>query len=166
MNQIIGSPIAFKAGRRVLLVSYVSVGEWETFGSMVESNEGQAIRELVYRSLYRADPTVTRRGVRWLMWRHRAALTGLVELICTISLPKQLEGLAPATAAKEVERSMKTTYRLLSRQYGWTAAQISDMSPSQLHSYQMGGKDGTGIEKMTGPEYRSFRAQRGIEVLN
>ncbi len=163
---IAGSPTVLKVGRRTLLVSYASMGEWLTFGELVKSSEGQAMRNLIYCSLHRADPTVTRRGVWLFVWLHKKALAALVDLICTISLPKMPEGVTPASAAQEVERSMKTTYRLLSRMYGWTPAQISDMSPAQLYSYQMGGKDGTGIEKMSGPEYKSFRVSRGLEIFN
>jgi len=74
------------------------------------------------------------------------------------------ESITPIVAAKEVERNEKTMYRLLSKMYGWTPEEIGNMSPAQLYSYQMGGKDGTGIEKMTGAEYRSFRARRGMSV--
>ncbi len=162
MNQIMGSPTGFKVGRRVLLVSYVSVGEWQTFGELLKQDEAQAVLELIYCSLHRANPALNRRSVRWWVRWHSKVLASLVEFICVISLPKMPKGITPVTAVKEAERSMKTAYRLLSRMHGWTPAAISDMSSAQIHSYLSGGKDGTGIEKMSGAQYRSFRAQRNM----
>ncbi len=157
-----GSPVAFKAGRRVLLVSYVSVGEWEAFGELLEQDEAQAVLELIYYSLHRANPALKRRSVRrWVRW-HRKLLSSLVNLICTISLPKAPKNAAPAIAVKEAERAMNTAFRVLSRMHGWTPADISGMSSAQIHLYLSGGEDGTGIRKMSGAEYKSFRAQRGV----
>lgn len=156
---IVGNPTALKVGRRVLLVSYVSMGEWQTFDAMLKVDEGKAVQELMYRSLHRADPLISRRAAR--RWTRRAA-ADLMHLICALSIPPAVQGLA--VSDKESARSMKTTYRMLSRIHGWTPAEISDMSPAQIYSYQMGGPDGTGIQKMTGAEYQSFRARRGMAV--
>ena len=158
MHQITGSPSACKVGRRTLLVSYVSMGEWQTFDDMLKVDEGQAVLELMYCSLHRADPLITRRTVRKLT---RRAATDLMHLICALSIPPARKGIDYVISDKEATRSMKTVYRRLSMQYGWTPDQISGMSPLQLYLYQLGGKDGTGIVNMSGGELRAFRAQRG-----
>lgn len=145
-------------GRRTLLVSYVSMGEWQTFDDMLKVDEGQAVLELMFCSLHRADPLITRRTVRKLT---RRAATELMHLICALSIPPAKRGIAPVISDKEATRNMKTVYRRLSMQHGWTPQQISDMSPLQVYLYQLGGKDGSGIEKMTGAEYQAFRARQG-----
>ncbi len=163
VNQITGSPTVFRAGRSLLLVSYVSVGEWQTFGALWECNKRRAVIDFLYYSLHRGDPTVTRRAVRWWAFFHRKAQTDLMELIFTISLPKPPKGKPETTESPaEADRNMKTAYRVLAKMYGWTAAEISDMSPAQIFSFLSGGKDGTGIVKMTSEEYQSFRARQGL----
>ncbi len=163
MNQITGSSSVYKvSSRRSLLVSYASMGDWQTFSEILKVDEGRALAELVYRSLNRADPTVTRRAVRRLMRRQSdAIMAGLITLICALSIPPTPRGAPAEVSDKEADRNMKTVYRRLSTMYGWTAAEISDMSPVQVYQYQLGGKDGSGIVKMTGAEYKSFRARLG-----
>jgi len=160
MNQIMGSPAVYKVGRRLLLVSYISVGEWQTFGELVERDEGYAVTQLVYWSLRRATPGIRRPCLRW--W-NKKALARLVEFICKMGMPLLPKG-TTSHQGKQDDNDMKTAYRQLSRLHGWTAKEISDMSPAQIHSYLSGGKDGTGIEKMSGAEYKSFRAQRGLLI--
>ena len=156
---ITGCPSAYKAGRRMLLVGYVSMGEWQTFGELVKLDEGRAVLRLAYWSLHRADPTMTRRKVCRLM-RNTKFGAALMTLICDLSIPK-IAGQDETPSDKESDRNVKTAYRQLSMMYGWTPAAISDMSPVQIYQYQTGGKDGTGIQKMSGAEYQSFRARRG-----
>lgn len=163
MSQIMGSPSAYKFGRRLLLVSYVSMGQWQTFDKLLKLDEGRAVLELAYFSLHRADPGITRRKVRRLM-RNTKAAAGLMTLICELSIPTTIKGLTSDISDKEADRNIKTAYRQLSMLHGWTPAAISDMSPVQIYQYQAGGKDGTGIQKMTGAEYKSFRARRGMGV--
>ncbi len=158
MNQITGSPSACKVGRRTLLASYVSMGEWQTFEDMLKVDEGQAVLELMFYSLHRADPLITRRTVRKLT---RRAATKLMNLIIALSIPPVIKGVAAVVSDKEATRNMKTTYRRLSMQYGWTPEQISGMSPLQVYLYQVGGKDGSGIQKMSSGEYKAFCARRG-----
>lgn len=141
-----------------MLVAYVSMGEWQTFSELLKLSESQAVLELAYFSLHRADPHITRRKVIRLMRKTKFA-EGLMTLICDLSIPKSTESNG-AIPDKEADRNLKTAYRQLSKEYGWTAAEISNMSPVQIYQYQMGGKDGTGIKKMTGAEYQSFRARR------
>lgn len=158
MSLITGSPVALKVGRRVLFVSYVSMGEWQTFSELLKIDEARAVVELAYYSLHRADFGITRRRVRRLL-RNTKRAAALMALICELSIPK-LKGPTGEMSDKEAGRGMKATYRQLSMMHGWTAKEISDMSPVQIYQYQMGGKDGTGIVKMTGAEYQSFRARR------
>lgn len=167
MNQITGSPAVYKVGRRLLLVSYISVGEWQTFGLIVEKDETYAVTQLIYWSLRRATPGIRKPNLRW--W-NKKALAGLVTFICNLGMPLLPKGTKTSQQAAEGakrpadDNSMKTAYRQLSRMHGWTPQEISDMSPAQIHSYLSGGKDGTGIEKMSGAEYKSFRAQRGLSI--
>ena len=164
MNPITGSPTVFKTGRSLLLVSYVSVGEWQVFGDLYEVDKARAVIDFLYYSLHRAEPTMTRRAVRrWTRRHSQDQQSDLMDLICKISLPKPPKGnTATAESPAEADRNMKTAFRLLSKIYGWTAAEISDMSPAQIFSYLSGGKDGTGIVKMSGAEYQSFRARQGL----
>ncbi len=176
MNQIIGYSRPFKAGRRVYLVSYVSISEWQTYNSLAKRDESLALLELVYYSLHRGDAGITRKQVKKLLRRHVELCYPLIELICEISVPvlkgqKKMVDESPAINngtdeqdEKNAERNLKTVYRLMSKQYGWTPQQISEMSPAQIYTYQMSGKDGSGIEKMSGAEYQSFRAQRNLGI--
>lgn len=163
MNQIIGSPSVYRIGRRILLVSYVSIGEWQTFGELVEGDERYAITQLIYWSLRRATPGIRRPCLRW--WKNKT-ITGLVEFICKLGMPTLTQGekVEGSTSNPDSDNDIKTAYRQLSRMHGWTPQEISDMSPAQIHSYLSGGKDGTGIEKMSNSQYKSFRAQRGLPV--
>ena len=169
MNQIIGNPLPFKIGRKTLLVSYVSVGEWQVFGELLKQDETQAVLELVYYSLYRGGNTISKRAIRKLVRWYPTKLTSLIELICEISLPKQkiketdnTENTENTENIGEADRNLKTVFRVLSKQHGWTPAAISDMSPAQIFLYLAGGPDGTGIVKMSGQEYQSFRARREL----
>lgn len=169
MNQIIGNPTAFKVGRRrTVLVSYVSMGEIETCS---ELSAKRAELECLYYALHRADASVTRRRVRWLVRLHGGlgskSMQALAVLIILISSPQigaTEETASTPMPAAEQERNLKSVYRLLSRMHGWTPQQISDMSHAQLHTYMSGGADGTGVEKMSGSQYRAFRMQRGMSV--
>ncbi len=143
----------------MLLVSYVSMGEWQTFDDMLKVDEGQAVLELMFCSLHRADPLITRRTVRKLT---RKAATELMHLICGMSIPPAIKGFAAVVSDKEATRNMKTTYRKLSIQFGWTPEQISGMSPLQVYLYQVGGADGTGIQKMTGGEWQRFQSKQKV----
>lgn len=159
MNLITGSPVALMVGRRMLMVGYVSMGEWQTFSGMVKLDESKAVNELFYFSLHRADPFITRRKVRRLMRKYKSHMTHLMNLICELSIPTKT-GKEVMMSDKEADRNIKTAFRQLSMTFGWTAQKISDMSPVQIYQYQMGGKDGTGIQKMSNAEYKSFRARR------
>ncbi len=155
-NQIMGAIATFKG----LRVSYVSVGEWQTFGAALETDEVRAIREFIYCALHRAEPAVTRRWVRWWMRLHNAAVAPLVEFICNISVPDLPKADSPDRSVKEATREVESVFRVLSKMYGWAPDQISNMSPAQIHSYLSGGEDGTGIVKMSGAQYKSWRARR------
>ena len=143
----------------MLLVSYVSMGEWQTFDDMLKVDEGQAVLELMVCSLHRADPLITRRTVRKLT---EEEATELMHLICGLSIPPVIKGIAAVVTDKEATRNMKTTYRRLAMQYGWTPEQVSDMSPLQVYLNQVGGTDGTGIQKMTGAEWQRFQSKQKV----
>lgn len=166
MNQIVGSSVPIRIGKRVYLVSYVSMREWETFNELLRSNDLESLNYLIYCSLHRADSTVRRKVVKRLLKRHSAVITSLIDIICSMSLPKMKvkngEEEETTIDEKDYERNVKTVYRILSRMHGWTPEQISGMSPAQVYSYLMGGTTGTGIEKMNSMQYQSFLAGRGV----
>lgn len=165
MYQIMGSPSAFKLGRRVLLVSYISIGECQTFGDLLEQSKTLAVRELLYYSLHRANPAITRRAVRWLYLSHsRKTLSALINFICVISLPEVSQDSTPLIATAEDGRDTKLMYRRLAKMYGWTPAEISDMSPAQIHLCLSGGDDGSGIQKMSESEFKSFQKLRSTSL--
>lgn len=165
MSQIIGNSVPIKIGFKVYLVSYVSLAEWETFDGLVHrgSKGKQFLSYLIYCSLHRADSTITKRKVRSLMRWHKAMMVLLVATIRDISLPpdKLSKDTEVSIDVKQAERNMKTILRILSRMHGWTPQQIGSMSPAQIFSYLMGGKKGTGIEKMSSEEYQNFLHNRG-----
>lgn len=169
MQKVIGHPVPYKIGRRrSILVSYVSMSEWQMFGEMLQLDDVEAVLELLYYSLHRAEPAVTRKGVKRLAKKYVKQLLALVDLICDMSLPKLKKGKTGASdseprtpcAKADSERDIKTVYRLLSRVHGWTPQQIGVMSPAQVYIYLTGGPDGTGIVKMSNSEYKSFLARR------
>ncbi len=161
MNSVIGSPIPVRVGRRILFVSYVSMSEWQSFGELLKLDDTKAVLELLYYSLHRAEPTITRKRIVRLARWHAKHLLPLVDTICDMSLPKLKAkvGVSDKPGA-DSERDIKTVYRLLSRIHGWTPRQIDTMSPAQVHIYLTGGEDGTGIVKMSNSEYKSFLANR------
>lgn len=173
MNKVVGHPVPYKIGRRrSILVSYVSMREWQSFGDMLQLDDVEAVLELLYYSLRRAEPTTTRKRVRRLAKKYAKQLLALVDRICDISLPKLKKGKTGALPGADKtappsdpsrsgsERNIKTVYRLLSRMHGWSPQQIGDMSPAQVYIYLTGGPDGTGIVKMSNSEYQGFLAAR------
>lgn len=168
MNKVIGNPVPYKIGRRrSILVSYVSMSEWQMFGEALQLDDVKAMLELLYCSLRRAEPTTTRKSIERLSKKYAKHLLALVDLICDMSLPKLKGGKTAATppahslpGSGDSERDIKTVYRLLSRIHGWTPQQIGVMSPAQIYIYLTGGPDGTGIVKMSSSQYKSFLAAR------
>lgn len=167
MNQIVGHPVPYKIGRKTYLVGYVSMGEWYVYRELLKVDKTQALLEFIYWALRRgmgnAPPAITRRKVRRIVRWHPKSLLGLVDLIHEISLPKIK---APEAGVIDPEaldsaHNQKIIFRTLSRIHNWTPQQISDMSPVQIYSYAMGGEDGTGRLKMSGAEYKAFRARGG-----
>jgi len=163
MSTIIGNPVPVKIGFKLYLVAYVSLSEWETFEALVrrDSKDGQFLFYLIHCSLRRGDPTITKRKVRKLIRWHKAMMVLVVSIIRGMSLPvsklsKNKDVKVPELDTKQAERNMKTICRVLSRIHGWTPQQIGGMSPAQIYSYLMGGKSGTGIEKMSSEEYQNF----------
>ena len=149
-------------------MSYVSVAEWQTFNALQESMDDKyALVYLLYSALHRASHRITMRRVRWLLWRYRRSIVSVIDLICNISLPK-IKGkkIDVVTDVKEMERNTKIMYRLLSKLHGWSPDVINNMSPAQIYVYLTGGATGTGIEKMSSEQYRSFRLSRGMSIRN
>ena len=165
MSAISGSSISLLVGDKVILVSYVSMSEWDTFSDilLLESKEGEGLLYLLWCSLKRADASVTQEQVKKIIAKYPEYIKILIDKICDLSLPKisdkKIE--QKEISLEERERNIKSTYRILSRLHNWTPQEISDMSPFQICSYLMGGKTGTGLEKMTGEEYRRLLSARG-----
>jgi len=163
MNQIMGNSVPVWIGKKIYLVSYISVGEWQTFVKILQCDAIEALKFLVYHSLHRADSTIKKKTVNHLLKKYAASVISLTDIICNISFPKVHPGRGEEVDEKEAERDMKAVYRILSRMHGWSPQRISNMSPAQLYLYMMGGSTGTGIVKMNSLEYQSFLASRGIK---
>lgn len=164
MSQITGSSISLAVGGKLYLLSYVSMGEWETFSDMLLQGpkDEEALEYLIYCSMYRADLEITKEAVAKLLRKHSRSVLKIVDKICKVSLPPKTSKKEEVTSKETKERNLKSTYRILSRMHGWTPKQISEMSPAQVISYLAGGETGTGLAKMTGSEYRSLLASRGM----
>lgn len=165
MDRIIGNPVPVQVGKKVYLVSYISMGEWQTFMEFLRQDAIEALEFLVYCSLHRADPTIKEKAVGNLLRKYASSISFLIDTICGISFPKvNLGGMEKLVIGeKETKRNVKSTFRILSRMHGWTPQQISDMSPAQVYLYMMGGSTGTGIEKMNSLQYQAFLASRGVK---
>jgi len=140
------------------------MGEWDTFNDilLLDTKSSEALVYLIWWSLRRADSTVTKAEVEKLLVDHPEVATLLVDKICALSLPV-VDKPPPKRSVSESERkrNLKSTYRILSRLHNWTPPQISQMSPAQVCSYLLGGKTGTGLEKMTSEEYKQLLAAKG-----
>lgn len=158
MSQITGSNVPLKLGDEIYLVSYVSMAEWETFNDLlIQKSEGdEALSYLIWCSLQRAGCKIDKKKVLSKFAKH---LDVLVDTICKASLPN-LKVTKIKVNRKEQEINLKASYRVLSRMHGWTPEQISSMSPAQIFLYLVGGKTGTGIEKMTDAQYANLLASR------
>lgn len=160
MNRVIGNPVPIRIGRKVYLVGYVSMAEWQTFGELQKKMLTRySLSYLLYASLHRADPQITKRSIRHLFRWHKKHITTLIETICDISIP-EIKKKEQKVSDKDNERNTKTIYRLLSRMHGWPPSWIDDMSPMQVHVYLTGGSTGTGTQKMTDEQYQSFLLAR------
>ena len=150
---ITGSHVPFYAGKKILFLAPVSLAEWETYELLKEKD---SVKYMIQCSLKRANQNFY---CRWFFWRYRAYLQAIVEIICKISLPPNIKEDKKVTD-KEIVNDIKTLFRNMSKMYGWTPDIIKDLSPSQLYDYMIGGKDGTGTQRMSVSEYASFRDNR------
>jgi len=168
MNQVIGNPVPFRIGKRIYLVSYVSMSEWETFGALTrDGDDDYGTFFLVYSAMHRANDSVTESEVRYLLRKRKKYIAPLINLICDFSMPEMKKDLKETSDTKEVERNVKTIYRVLGKMYSWASPEIvGRMSPAQVYIYLTGGSAGTGIVKMTSAEYHDFRVARGMSTRN
>lgn len=163
MNQIVGNPVPCKVGRKVCLIGYVSMGEYQVFRDMFQEDEAVAVLELVYYSLRRGGSIRgnIKRKIRRMIKKDPAILLTMVNLICELSLPDVKTKKGEAETSDEGE-NIKTVYRLLAKFFTWTPPQITDMSPAQIYISMTGGPDGTGTRKMSWGQFAEERAKRGL----
>ena len=168
MNLIAGHPTPFKLKKgRMLLLSYVSIGEWQTLSELLRqaADDAYIVTFLIRCSVQRADPRVSAKEVFRIIRKNKNRLLPLMDVICKISLAEvPTPKTASKTSTQSLEKNTKTMYRILSRLHGWTPRQITDMSPAQIYVYLTGGDTGTGIEKMSSSQYQELRRSRGITV--
>ena len=112
-NQITGSPTAYKVGRRVLFVSYVSLGEWQTFGELVKLDEKRAVEKLVFWALRRATPTITCRFARRLVRRYDIWVGWLYVCLILHFFSRRLERCLIKWCAKRSEKCSKPMIGLI-----------------------------------------------------
>lgn len=160
---ISGSSVPFYVGRKFCLLAPVSMAEWETYELL--QTKDKAIY-LVYCAMHRAVPKITRRSVRWFLWRHKKISGNIIDIVCRISLPRIVASKKSKTekepTTKEIVQQIKVMFRSMSSAYGWHPSLISQMSPLQLYDYMLGGKDGTGVVRMTPSQYQMFRCARDL----
>ena len=153
-----GSYLPFYVGRKPYLLAPVSIAEWETYELLQAKDMAWY---LLHCSMSRADVNITKRQIKWFILLHKHTVNYMIKVICSISLPPEAEkdGKTPPTT-KEIVQQVKIMYRTLSKTYGWTPHQISQMSPLQLYDYMTGGEDGTGVARMTPAQYARFKQTR------
>ena len=156
-----GSYVPYYIGRTVYLLSPVSISEWETYEMLISKDMAWY---LIYCSLHRANKSVTMKQAKRIVRWHKESATYMIKVICSISLPPDKEyDSKELPSAKEVVQQIKVLYRTLSRLFGWTPQQISQMSPLQLYDYMIGGEDGTGVVRMSPAQYQQFRHSRELK---
>lgn len=162
MSQIIGNSIPCKVGRKVYLMGYVSMGEYQVFRELFKKDEIEAVMMLVCYSLIRGGSVTgnVRRKLNRIIKKRPAILVTLVDIICKLSLP--IVKIKDGDDGGDDESNIKTVYRLLAKHFTWTPPEISVMSPAQIFISLTGGPDGTGKMKMTDAQFASFQANRGI----
>lgn len=149
-----GSYVPFYVGRKLYLLAYVSIAEWETY-ELLKDKDMAAY--LVYCSMHRANTLITMSHVKRLIRWHRQHVIYMIKTICSISLPpKSKDKKEKEPTSREIVSQVKTMFRLFSKRYNWTPSQISQMSPLQLYEYMAGGEEGTGVVKMSPAEYAAY----------
>ncbi len=155
---ISGCYIPFYVGRKPYLLAPISIAEWETYELLQAKDRAWY---LLYCSMFRANVNITKQQIKRFILLHKKTVPYMIKVICSISLPPESKkDDKPPPTTKEIVRQVKVMYRTLSKTYGWTPEQISQMSPSQLYDYMTGGEDGTGIARMTPEQYAKFKQSR------
>ncbi len=159
---MVGHPVPFKMGKHSLLVGYVSMKEYYTCQEIDKEDNFEATKMLIYYSLCRADPKITKKEVERLIKKQPDFVYKLVGLIEKISLPT-VEIKEGGDSEEKQQDNLKTVYRRLAKEYQWTSEQVGSLSPAQIFLYLTGGEDGSGIQKMSATEYANYRAKRGLK---
>ena len=158
MNKIAGIPVPFMTGKKLLHIGYVSVFEWDVYSNMLERTyDAEAVLYLLNCSFTRGGTPVRKRMLMKII-KQTDTVTKIINIICELSLPDIVRKQKESTFEnlKEVQRNIKTMYRSLAKLYGWPASTLNQMSPAQLHIYMTASTDGTGIQKMSSSEYKTF----------
>ena len=161
MSQIIGNNVPCKVGRKVYLAGYVSMSEFQTYNLLVGIDEVRALRKLLYYSLNRGNQ-LSERKVNRLIRKHPEAKLPILETIFSLSLPKlpPQDEEEPTGDIQKNEADERTVYGLLAIRFGWTPAEVGDMSPAQIFLTLTGGPTGDGTKKMSWSEFGEQNARR------
>lgn len=165
MSQVAGNSIPFRLKNgNMLLLSYVSLGEWQTLKEILDQTverDSFVVHYLIGCSVRRGGSSLNARKTRHLMRKNKSRLPAMINVICKLSLPS-ISTPSNAKSKQDTAKNEKIVYRVLSRIHGWTPQEISVMSPAQVHIYLMGGSTGTGTEQMTSSQYQQFMSERGL----
>jgi len=154
----------FELSGRLLLLRPATLSEILTFEHLyTEGYREQAVKFLIENSIQPGGDFKTRKKALQHVLKHKRYITKLVDQICDISLPEYERSKETTEDSNNTNIDYsKTVCRLLAKLYNWTAEQVENMSPKQIHIYLTAGTSGTGIEKMTPAEYREFKLMRGL----
>jgi len=155
----------FRLSGKLLLLRPATLSEILTFEHLfAEGYREQAVKFLIESAVQSGGDFKTRKKALKHTLKYKSYITKLVDQICDISLPEyknRSEETTKDSGNTNIDYS-KTVCRLLAKLYGWTAEQVENMSPKQIHIYLTAGKSGTGVEKMTSAEYQEFKTMRGM----
>lgn len=162
-NQIIGNPVSFRIGRKVYLIGYVSMGEYEIFREVFAEDEGEGLMTLITYSLARGGSikkNIRKRIKKWIK-KDPDILVRIIDRIHEISLPSiSLNEIEEKKEKEDSEQNIKTVYRLLAKHFTWTPEEITKMSPAQIFISLTGGPECTGVMKQS---WEEFTANRGMK---
>ena len=165
MNQIIGAPVPCKVGRKIYLVGYVTLGEYQQYLDMFAEDRVESTVRLIVYSLVRGGSVtgnIRRKLKRWLK-KDSTVVDRMLDIIDKLSLPQIIIDKDDKDRVEKVvdmEAHHKLVYRLLAKYFTWTPQEITAMSPAQIYISLTGGPECTGVVKQSWAE---FGVNRGIK---
>ena len=144
-------------------MGYVSMREYQSFRELFVEDEVEGIILLISYSLQRGGSIRgdVRKFLKRMVGKAPDSLVKMVEKVHEISLPvlsisnNEMEEMVKDEVA--LEKNIKTTYRLLAKQFTWTPEEISQMSPAQIFISTTGGPNCDGTMKQSWGEFAANR---------